>query len=604
MSYDLHAATMQNNLMIEQHNHNEDNTMMQEKRAINLAAVTTTTLNTPPSTTLELLGTILMKQKQLFARVMPEYGRFANTIFNTETLERIFQLSPLSKKRLMRKLMVKIVLGRIHHHNNNEDNVGRDQPVFQWAITGDSAAAGHGNSYAHSYASILQDTVEDLFHSAGINFVATNHAGDAWSGMELALCMESILFGRDDEVDVDVLSWDFTMPMNMVSYGDPLSPSQGIDPLLFGERAGRVLPHLPFLFFLGLPSDGGAWERVQKLETSGMGTNIVGAESLRELILSFPNYNRMSAAMAVNKFRCNGLIEGKEICNDSSQLFRCNSDEEGAQECVNAKYYDHETCSRNSRYQTSWNDGWKMHRLKGRLLGFHMVEMLRLAAVELDILERQHPHLRTHPLAALDALRSEEEVEEFLFSKTRPSKLHNNNNEGGITLLESWNILKQHNSICLNAKATAASIMKKSIRYRADDSLPQLEFDPPETALCEDFLPYQNVYFRINQEDGWVPIDPLRQQSIPENESVSAVGLCFKHCYGYQCGANTGSEMTDALIDWTKVEVQVDNNPVTDLKQVGGCYIIMHQGGSSSSDMKIRNQGESTLLLSSAFVLY
>ena len=62
--------------------------------------------------------------------------------------------------------------------------------------------------------------------------------------------------------------------------GDPLSYSQGLDPLVFGERAGQVFPHLPFLFFLGLFSDGGSWENVQKLETSGMGIDIMVGEAL------------------------------------------------------------------------------------------------------------------------------------------------------------------------------------------------------------------------------------------------------------------------------------------------------------------------------------
>jgi hypothetical protein len=44
---------------------------------------------------------------------------------------------------------------------------------------------------------------------------------------------------------------------------------------------------------------------------------------------------------------------------------------------------------------------------------------------------------------ALNALRAEEEVEEFIFLKTRSSGLDN----GGSGALESWNELKRKNSI-------------------------------------------------------------------------------------------------------------------------------------------------------------
>ncbi|KAL7530154.1 hypothetical protein ACHAXR_003337 [Thalassiosira sp. AJA248-18] len=539
-----------------------------------------------PPTTLELLGTLLVKQKQLYNQ-LHEYGRF-KSVFGAESLERIFGLSPLSKKRLERKLMIKILLARI---NSIRGDSSGDPPVFHWVTAGDSAASGIGNSWDLSYTSILQGTVQDIFLStAGIKFVATNHAGDAWSGMELALCMESI-FGRD----VDVLSWDFNLVPTKyeTNYWDPLSPSQGLDPLLFGERAGQVLPHLPFLFFIGLFSDSDTWERISKLETSGMGIDIMGGEQLIELILTFPNYNNpegRNGPHAVNGFHCGGLVEGKEMCNEPSQLFWC-TPKEGA-ECANVKYQAGESCGYTDRYQTSWNDGWKMHRLKGRLLGYHMVEMLHQATIELDILERQHPQFRINPSAALEALIEEEEVEEFLFSKNRPSKLYS---EGS---LDTWDILKQKDAICMNAKA--ASNFPKS------DNMPKFVFDPPHADLCEDFLPFQHAYFRISEEDGWVSIDPLVEshQMISE-KTIASVGLCFKHCYGYQCGEH-GYEIDGAPIELDQVEVRINGNIVSGFERVGGCVLVPNDKTvqSSSGGIDIRNHGDGTLSLSSSFILY
>ena len=550
-----------------------------------------------PLTTLELLGIVRIMQKKIHSNILhPEYRSFSY-IFETRHLETIFQLTPLSRKRLIRKLIIKILLGRIQREGRGDDD-HYGEPVFRWMTTGDSSAAGHGNSYSHSYTSILEDTVRDVFRSAGIDFVATTRAGDDLSGMELALCLKQIVGERD----VDVMSWDF-MRMNPDDNAannyyaqDPLSShGQGLDPLLFGERAGRILPHLPFLFFLGLFSDGGMWDRVQKLETSGLGVDIMGGEALRDFILTFPNHNRWpgkNVAIAVDKFHCDGIIEGKETCDDPTQSFWCVNSEIGG-ECANVKYLAGDSCD-NERYQTSWNDGWKMHRLKGRLLGFHLVEMLRLAAVELDSIERQQPQLRDNPLDALDILRAEEEVEEFLFLKTRPSRLHDNNKESS-TILESWNVLKQQNSKCLNAKTSLGALHS--------DSLPKFEFDPPQDDLCEDFIPFRSVYFRLSKDDGWVSIDSMTQSQEVIIGKV-ALGLCFKHCYGYQCRENTPH-----IIDWGKVKVNVNGESISGFIQVGGCYMAQFSideavGKSQSLAMKIQNSGDETLLVSSVFILY
>jgi len=362
---------------------------------------------------------------------------------------------------------------------------------------------------------------------------------------------------------------------------------------------------------LGLFSEGGARDSLQKLETSGIGIDIMGGEALRDLIVSFPDYNKplgRNAPQAVNMFRCGGVIEGKELCKNknnakpSDEMVWCSP--HGGSDCDvpiknavrNAKYHAGESCSINEeRYQTPWNDGWKMHRLKGRLLGFHMIQMLHLAAIELDLFERQHPELQISDI--LDVLREEEEVEEFLFSKTRPSRF---NDEGSTNLLKSWNALKQKNAFCLNAQVASSVPRTKN--------LPKFELEPPRGSLCEDFLPFKNVYFRVMEEDGWVWLDPLAQlhEVLAEKGSV-ALGLCFKHCYGNQCG-NQG--VGEVKINWNRVVIRVNGELVSGLKKVGGCYILQGEQGvlwnnkAIGSGMKIQNHGDDALLVSSAFILY
>ena len=220
--------------------------------------------NDTPATTLELLGRIALKQRQLNNEIMREYGVFGKDIFNKVNVEQILQLSPLSQTKLLRKIMIKIVLGRIKNQGNEGAESNQSAPTFHWVTVGDSSAAGHGNAFSQSYTSILQTTVSSIFQSAGIEFVASNRAGNAFSGMETAFCMKEI-FGTD----VDVLSWDF-MPLDSKHF-DPLSNSQGLDPLLFGERVGMTYyPQLPFLYFLGKATGVEMQQQLGALENRGV----------------------------------------------------------------------------------------------------------------------------------------------------------------------------------------------------------------------------------------------------------------------------------------------------------------------------------------------
>lgn len=546
-----------------------------------------------PATTLELLGKIVIKQKEMYTSILePEYGRFSS-IFRVENLQKIFQLTPLSRKRLIRKLMIKILMARIKNGDGNNES------VFRWATAGDSAAAGHGNSYSSSYTSILQQTVGDVFHStAGIKFIATNHAGNAYSGMELAMCMETI-FGEE----VDVLSWDFAEVPIYVSerYNHPTSPSQGIDPLMFGDRAGRVFPHLPFVFFIGLFSDGEAWDSLQKLEVSGMGLDLLAGERFQEILMSFPDYVKFpdwNSLEAVRKIHCNEVIEGKEVCNVPSQLFSCVS-EQGA-ECAKAKYDLSESCAIDNRFHTAWNDGHKLHRLKGRLLGFHLIEMLRLATLELDLLERQRPQLRNNPSFAVGVLRKEDEVDEFLFVKTRSSSILGDNPQDS-NVLRDWDILKKRDTVCLNAKTT-------SLKASKPDNMPKFKSDPPRGTTCDDYKLFQNVYFTIPKGKP-VSIDPFADSHEQyADKQADALGLCFKHCYGNTCvdqqsvsyGGLDGTPLD--LLD--NVEIRLGGNIISNLKEVGGCFLL--QGGgvtASKMQLKVLNYGDDALMLSSAFAL-
>lgn len=529
-----------------------------------------------PSTTLELLGNIAIQQKHIMVKISKEYGRFSPEVFNTLNLEKLFPISSRSQKRLIRRLMIKILQGRANRRNTHRAN----QPIFHWVTAGDSSAAGHGNAYSDSYTSILEDTVSGLFQAVGVKFKATNRAGDVFSGMELGICMESI-FGKD----IDVLSWDFMPFYSDESTNDLGSSGQFLDPFLFGERAGKVFPKLPFLVTLRQVTNKETLENLYRLEDRGFGLGTLNEEYLRDIILDLPDFDIKPELKppAIKKLRCGDNIEGKERCNNPSQGFWCDAID--ATECLEEKFRASSHCPANL-YQTSKHDGWKLHRIKGRMLGFLFTHFLRQAALELDVLEQNESQ-------PLEILLSEEQVEEFLFLKTETSQVDSK------SALESRNVLKLK-SVCINSIT--------------DRSHHQLFFDPPKEFSCDDFLPFQNSYFIISDDTGYVQIDPWLSQGRSLKDIVHQrdflVGFCLKKCYEKYCGTD------DIPTDWSKITLRVYGMSVSGIESFGGCYFLKTEDNkidwnvksvddvSSGLKMIRVHEGGSPILLTSAFVLF
>lgn len=236
----------------------------------------------------------------------------------------------------------------------------------------------------------------------------------------------------------------------------------------------------------------GSLERLDKLEGRGMGVGLMDEEAMASLVMSLPDANLNAERMlppGIDKLRCGNMIEGTQICNNPSQMYRC-APKEGTT-CANAKFRAPPQCKRNKWYGKTWNDGWKMHRLKGRLIGLHLIDMLRLAALELDVLERQDPLRLPTSMHILQMLESEEEIKEFLFLKTQPSRLEGT----GDSHVESWNTLNLKSVVCANAMSTAT-----------DNPQLKLDFDPPTESLCEEFLPFQYSYFSVSPGDGFTDL--------------------------------------------------------------------------------------------------
>jgi hypothetical protein len=514
-----------------------------------------------------MLGNIAVQQKRIKMKLSDEYGRFSQEIFNSLNLQRLFHISFLSRKRLIRRMMIKILQGR--------DNKGElsDAPIFHWMTSGGSSAAGHGSAYSDSYTAILENTVSDLFRIAGVKFKATNHAGDVFSGIELGLCMESV-FGDA----VDILSWDFTSSGAEDEREQLNSSGQYIDPSTFAERLGKVYPKLPFFISLRQIKSSESLHELHQLEERGLGIGAMNEEYLKEIILDLPDYN-INPEMkppAIRKIRCGYSIEGKE------------SDSTEAIECLEEQFRQLPQCPV-ELYRSNINDGWKVHRLKGRLLGFLLMDMLRQATIQLDILEQNESR-------PLKVLLSEEDVESFLFLKTQASKKGDKHAQIDV---HSWSHIKLKSTVCINPNTDQLNL--------PIDSLLQPEL------ICDELMPFQHSYFTINEETGLLQINPWLANKKTHGEFLSAslVGFCLKKCYANQCQAD------DVFIDWSTIAIRVYERSVSGTESIGGgCYFLKSAEGSlvwdlsntnmSSSGLKIIrvHDGGGQILLTSAFIIH
>ena len=95
---------------------------------------------------LELIGVLFRARLKLESELLSDYGKYYGLIFDKDALETAFVMNPLSKERLLRRMMLKILQAR-----KKQDQIS----TFTWITAGDSAAAAHGNLLSQSYTAVL-----------------------------------------------------------------------------------------------------------------------------------------------------------------------------------------------------------------------------------------------------------------------------------------------------------------------------------------------------------------------------------------------------------------------------------------------------------------
>ena len=276
----------------------------------------------------QLLGQLTQARMTLERRFTTEYGEYYGRLFDIIHLENMFSSSTISKDRLKRRLMIKILKKLIQPSTNIK---------FIWATAGDSIAAGHGNMYNQSYTAMLDDTVSEAFHSLGIEFVARNYGMSMYSSApELALCMEAV-YGTD----IDVLVWDF----GLVDSGHDYRA------LLWGQRA-MIHPNKPVLFFIDSPLSE-RHNTILKFEKEGMASILYDTMAVDVLRARLPLQTDI-APPAIQYLICNGAVEGSLPCNDALRFFMCEQ-RETALQCLTNKYKTLPGCDNS---QKSIHPGW------------------------------------------------------------------------------------------------------------------------------------------------------------------------------------------------------------------------------------------------------
>lgn len=531
---------------------------------------------------INILGELLKQKKYVEEELRSDYGQYFSALFDKVSISKLFPTSKFSGELLRRKMIMKIVESKLNYESNNPDI-----SEFTWVTAGDSAAAGHGNLFSQSYTNVLEDTVRDSFQAAGMKFVGKNY-GMGWMGSapESALCMES-LYG----LDIEVLSWDFQ-----------LTDQDHTDrTYLWASRAGVHSSH-PFQLFHDRKSSKRMKHFYAGFNSVGLGYTLMDHDFLYEVMAKrLPDavidksINMKSVPESVRYFNCNGNVEGSFQCDDALRNNIC-EDYDNGKVCMDFKY-DHLDDCHSTRYQKSWTPGWKVHQLKGRLLGYFLIDQLSDALIELDRLRTQSDSSKSTWKAINDHLKSqeEEEYETFYDSKDYIDKELFKNDKSSLIGFDP-KLLYRERTICHTA------LLPSEIRYNGiltestnrgnyenskyDTGLPEKYANPggllplvhEPSSRCKFMDIDHKDYFLVRYTDEWL------EATVPNSAEIATYGrrkykpegyimICLKSCPLNRC--------PDDVIGFQSIgkarsplSIRVSGKPVSGAKKFDSCYLL------------------------------
>lgn len=302
----------------------------------------------------------------------------------------------------------------------------------------------------------------------------------------------------------------------------------------------------------------------------------------------------------LRNYLCSGSIEGTVPCNDTMRQNLCNLEQETAEVCIREKFKTKYICADANKYQQSWHPGWKDHYLKGRLLGFFLVELLMRAMITLDELV----HVSGEE-TAWDLLMSQEDADIELA-------------EGSTPLLgKAWdpyqnalaaigpNVLFKSPTVCHTALFPAqerydgilTESRKKSnvessdydrgtsryhVQFPAKDGKLTLTFDPNDRQKCDALEIDHKDFFWVREGDGWLSMTvPNDSEILTYRRGQQVEGLimvCLKICPLKRCpddviGFGPLKRGTENL------QIRVDDRPVIGVKKFSDCHFLQGEQG-------------------------
>ena len=563
--------------------------------------------------TSELLGRYAIQRRKMELELMDEFGDWYGQIFDPIRLEGVFAAGMASRDRLVRRIMIKVAEARVAEMAAPETTTAS---TFVWATAGDSAAAGHGNLFDQSYTAVMGRTLQDAFASLGVEFRAKNYAhGGYTSGPELALCMEAI-YG----IDLDVLTYDFSL-------------TEGPDDVhrvaLWGNRAG-VHPTAPILFLMGGRQER-RWAEFIRHEGMGLGAVLMDNNGIQDIRQRLPDSNQVKnpeeeVPEALRYYLCGESIEGVKPCDDMLRYYMC-EDTVNGEPCTLNKYKTDKACEGNVRFQETWHPGYKDHNLKGRILGYYMLDLLEEALIQLDEYRSSpDPGVEvslddTSWSGILDHLYAETGADVATFLQSTPAFDSWPQDYDKDTLLEVGpSIVFRKPAIChtalLPAQTRYDGIMttsgmridprngfeegdRKQLIAPPDDGIIPLAYDANDRQTCPALEIDHKDFFLV--KEGWgflgqiVPTQAETQAFDRGTRKEGLVMVCLKICPNNRC---PDESVGFGLIKRNrgKLFITVDGKPVTTIKKLEGCHFMggehglkwAGQAGSGAHDVRFR----------------
>lgn len=563
--------------------------------------------------TSELLGRYAIQRRKMELELMEEFGDWYGQIFDPIRLEGVFASGMASRDRLVRRIMIKVAEARVAEMAAPETTTAS---TFVWATAGDSAAAGHGNLFDQSYTAVMGRTVQDAFASLGVAFQAKNYAhGGYTSGPELALCMEAI-YGSD----LDVLTYDFSLTEG---------PDDSIHrAALWGNRAG-IHPTAPILFLMGSRQER-RWAEFIRHEGMGLGAVLMDKNGIQDIRQRLPDSNQVENPEelpdAMRYYLCGESIEGVKPCDDMLRYNMCEDTAKG-EPCTLNKYKTDEVCEGNVRFQETWHPGYKDHNLRGRILGYYMLDLLEEALVQLDeYRSSSDPRVEislddTSWSGILDHLYAETGADVATFLQSTPAFDSWPQDDDKSTLLEVGpSIVFRKPAIChtalLPAQTRYDGIMttsgmridpkngfeegeRKQLLAPPDDGIIPLAYDANDRQTCPALEIDHKDFFLV--KEGWgfqgisVPTQAETQAFDRGTRKEGLVMVCLKICPNNRC---PDESVGFGLIKRNrgKLFITVDGKPVTTIKKLEGCHFMggehglkwAGQAGSGAHDIRFR----------------